>query len=890
MRKQHIQAIVGACFAVALLSMQASPVCGDPSPPPISDQYVLDHGYRYPSDLEMGERSAIRRADSVLLFAHRDLESDRIVGYRRHLDGREIDANGMDLVPRSIDVGPFDLSPYDGEGWKLAHLSDPFDDGREHRSLWVRAVDSADPGIPGAAVLVSESDSEGFFCPTVGWTGSHHVVAWLQGSRDDNEVLLTRVTRDLEVVDEEPIQVATGSAADHLAVGQDERGGLLLWADSGQTLWAVPLDDEGRPAGDSVAVTQIPQPSAAVWSVCRHGENWLAVWSAESGGVAGALLDDEGELLPPGLIDLALNNYPMEIVVVSNGTVGLAAWRFEWGDEIHAARISEDGEYIDGELIAEDQAYVRPEYPDCDRRNLGGAVTDGGFVLGWCTLPDLPVAKERFLWSDEEFRQVYAAWVPTEGDPDPEPTLISHQSLRGPSGVHYAGGSYLALMHESVRDYFIHSFVLGYEGAPLVPPARYDSPSDPDGCTYGGECDSDGIDRLRMRAWGEDALLSYGYAHHHSSWWDPVSYDRTAVYVDRVDPEGTLLRSIRVDVDHAYEGEEPVFYVRELDVAASEDRLFVAYSMSQHGGETVYTRAELVDGDGARLHRWNVVADASAVSPTVASLGSRALMIWLERRDATVLMHTTLDPDDPEEGIEGSVLVGQFEEMGTPYLVPGPNQILCLFTGRSEGETGHDVYAMRFGTDGLPIDPTPFRVSGIPDDEGNVRGVWDNNQYLASWGVLDGPANGIYGARIGANGSVLDEVPFLIAPDEPGPARMASDPAGIVAVVYGGDRLRYIEDTIPVPVLDDPEEEEEETGPAAVRIGRVQPNPALGEMRLDLDLPAGEDARITVVDPAGRVVARATASGPLQGAVPVWDGRSADGRACPAGVYFLRIE
>jgi hypothetical protein len=69
------------------------------------------------------------------------------------------------------------------------------------------------------------------------------------------------------------------------------------------------------------------------------------------------------------------------------------------------------------------------------------------------------------------------------------------------------------------------------------------------------------------------------------------------------------------------------------------------------------------------------------------------------------------------------------------------------------------------------------------------------------------------------------------------------------------------------------------------------PNPSSASMRLAFGMPRGGRARLTVIDLAGRVVAR-----PLDAWVPAgahavaWDGRGTGGRPLAAGVYELRLE
>jgi len=71
---------------------------------------------------------------------------------------------------------------------------------------------------------------------------------------------------------------------------------------------------------------------------------------------------------------------------------------------------------------------------------------------------------------------------------------------------------------------------------------------------------------------------------------------------------------------------------------------------------------------------------------------------------------------------------------------------------------------------------------------------------------------------------------------------------------------------------------------------QAAPNPARGEVRILLRLPARTALRLEVVDAAGRVRRRIPKAGMGPGhAMLRWDGRDTQGRSVPTGVYWLRM-
>ena len=69
------------------------------------------------------------------------------------------------------------------------------------------------------------------------------------------------------------------------------------------------------------------------------------------------------------------------------------------------------------------------------------------------------------------------------------------------------------------------------------------------------------------------------------------------------------------------------------------------------------------------------------------------------------------------------------------------------------------------------------------------------------------------------------------------------------------------------------------------------PNPMVGETRLSYRLPQGQNVQITVHDLRGRVVRSLLNGTSSEGEHAVmWDGRDAQGRQAPAGVYFVNMK
>jgi len=78
--------------------------------------------------------------------------------------------------------------------------------------------------------------------------------------------------------------------------------------------------------------------------------------------------------------------------------------------------------------------------------------------------------------------------------------------------------------------------------------------------------------------------------------------------------------------------------------------------------------------------------------------------------------------------------------------------------------------------------------------------------------------------------------------------------------------------------------------PTRVLLAQSYPNPARDGMSVQYSLPRAGHARLVVYDAAGRAVRTLAAGMTPAGEHTVrWDGRTSDGRECPAGIYFYEL-
>jgi hypothetical protein len=136
----------------------------------------------------------------------------------------------------------------------------------------------------------------------------------------------------------------------------------------------------------------------------------------------------------------------------------------------------------------------------------------------------------------------------------------------------------------------------------------------------------------------------------------------------------------------------------------------------------------------------------------------------------------------------------------------------------------------------------------------------------------------------------------LLDPDGPIPWPRAyhaavADPARDRMLVYGGCCDPFRGDVWALSFTPGPPDEPPPPPPPPEALAlAARPNPFSGETVVRYALPVAGRVDLTVFDVAGRLVRRL--AGEWQTADVhsiVWGGRDRDGRAAPAGVYFLRL-
>ncbi len=860
-------------------------------PPPMGAEIRIDHGFRYEVDRGWLERSAVSVADSVVLLANNSFTDYSITGFRRSLDGREVDIDQVPLAPQDHQVGPFDLSPFDGNGWKLVYLADQ---PGNWQSLFLRDLDRTTLAPIGPDLLLA-SGAAAVGIPSIAWSGERHIVTWSDGGT----VWLARVRPDMTLEDGSPIAVGQGSGI--VAVAADTLGGIVAWC-SGQVHYRL-LDGDGLPTGAQRGISLYASPiGVEVSRLSAADSTWIVTWCRYP-GVFCAAVNGNGEIAPSGIGVLSSDWTIATVTVAGHADSACVAWQVTQDGPVSAAIVSptSDGWSIRGIQIA-------PSFPlwgdgcfsGCDTRTIDCAWTGDRYAVLWCTqAAQITAVKGRSHSTSSprdllgESSTAFADFLTGRGDPIVPVFEVSVGSRPVSIGVSPSGPGYVATVWDAYgsgrglgedNESYIHTRLLDAAGNPSSPAQRYWTPA------YSRTCDIFYCDWSYVMGYpyhrfaGTAPVLLYGF---DAGWEDQYGAfeDTDALIADFLTPDGALDHRTTIVVDHTSAYYRLLADPAGFDIARGPDFYGLALATIKYANpDTARLEVDGLTFDG-NVNSGGFLDSVNAHDPSIAAIGDRFLLLWLEGFSDPQLQATIFDPSGGAMTTSAPVS-GSLTAEGLPFLVPGAGQVLAVFPGRV-GSGDYDIYAMRFGMDGAPLDTLPIHIGTDPGKQGEVSGVWDGNQYVVTWSNLDAGQEAILGCRLSADGSAWDTTPWVIRDGVKGNVVLASSAYSQVLAAYGGNIVRTIDDDVALSLDDGPGGG---IWPADVRIGPVFPNPGKGSVQLDIEIPARLGCVIEVFDAGGRRVHSSMTPRGTSVFGWRWDGLLAGGQPAPAGVYFLRVK
>jgi hypothetical protein len=624
--------------------------------------------------------------------------------------------------------------------------------------------------------------------PAVASGTSSSLVVW-QDSRSadhsDDDIVGARVDGHGKVLDVGGIPIGTDPSGDlQPAVASNGTDYLVVWQEDSPTkvdLYGRRVHESGQPVGPIFPISAgIGQQTDA--AVASDGSGWLVTWTDTRGAsrpdIYGARVDAGGNVLDPS--GIRIGGAPGEQVsssVAYDGQQYLVAWADTRPDTvlhvdyaIYAARITTAGQRLDGSGFAVTTMQGRNTSPSVASSGSNTLVTWGG--------PDDIVHGAR----------VSHAGVVL----DPSGRRLSQSSQAGAPSITWDGTSYLvsffaltgpdsSLPSVAARRVGPGGGALGTDvllstSPNLTPPAAATTSTGflvVWGDRSTGDPDTTETDVLARRVGPAGGLQGTTF---------PVSIGATQQTAPDLAFDGTdhlvvwTERSVGGDVMAARIGPDGVSLDPNGIVVAAGDgtqsapavafdgaRYLVVWSAPSPHAHRMYaarvsTAGVVLDPDGILLS-----SDLATGAPDVAVVGGNFMAIWQDARtDAPGLYESRVDGsgtvlgDGPERISADGCGCGR-----AAHIASGGDQALVVWEQYPNEEA--NIGGERLSATGAVLDSPSLTFSAGPNDELTPQVAFDGTRYLVVWrdGRSTGP--GIYGTRVGSDGSILDPDGIAIA-------------------------------------------------------------------------------------------------------------------------------
>ena len=226
----------------------------------------------------------------------------------------------------------------------------------------------------------------------------------------------------------------------------------------------------------------------------------------------------------------------------------------------------------------------------------------------------------------------------------------------------------------------------------------------------------------------------------------PSSELRDAKYPLKLDPI----------ISPEYAASDPVYRTafddqRYPEIAAGADAYLAVWQDDRRNG-SIY---------GARINTSGVVVDPAGIgisgsdpyadTPDVAWSGSHYLVAWESQGKIRGARVTAAG-----EVLDSTPIAISNAPVGTSEPTVEWNGSNYLVAWKDYRPSQADVYGTRVAPDGTVLDPTGIAISTDPHGLDHLRLASDGDQWLAVWADYRASTSDVYGARVAADGSVLD--------------------------------------------------------------------------------------------------------------------------------------
>ncbi len=560
------------------------------------------------------------------------------------------------------------------------------------------------------------------------------------------------------------------------AVAFDGSVFLMVWSDKRRDcdsadILGTRLLPDGTVLDKSSIAISLAQHSQYAPAVCFDGTNFLVVWEdrrndGEYQDIYGARVSPDGAVLDTGgIVISAANGHQRYPAAAFDGTNSLVVWDDErtGGYDIRGARVTAAGTVLDTAGLVILQAVDSQRRPDVSSDGTNSLVVWYDGRIGLSGIRGARVTPQGTVLDTQGFT-ISLMWVDDSVFPAVEFDGDNFLAVweNGSSGICGARvtpqGTVLDPNGLALSHGFLYFPDLAFDGENYLV-VWYDDilPGDIFGVRVtkdGTVLDTADIRITRALRLQTKPCAAFGGTDFVVAWQDYRDDGvRPDIYGARVTPQGAVIEPDGFLVSMAASGQAN-------PVAAFDGENYLAvWQDGRNNNVKVY---------GARVTANGTVLDPSGFPivqtsgdqwyPDAAPLGSNFLVAWQDLGDVGIRGArvtsggVVLDP-------LGLVISEASGAERTPAVACDSATYFVVWhdTRNDEG----DIYGARMSADGTVLDPEGIPVSRAAGSQESPSIAWDGANFLVVWDELGGNPE-IRGARVAPDGTLLDSTGFLI--------------------------------------------------------------------------------------------------------------------------------
>jgi hypothetical protein len=550
---------------------------------------------------------------------------------------------------------------------------------------------------------------------------------------------------------------------------------LMVWTDKRRDcdsadILGTRLLPDGTVLDQSSIAISLAQHSQSAPAVCFDGTDFLVVWEdrrndGEYQDIYGARVSPDGTVLDTGgIVISAADGHQRYPAAVFDGTNSLVVWDDgRTGDlDIRGARVTPDGTVLDTEGLVILQAVDSQQHPDVSADGTNSLVAWYDGRIGLSGICGARVTPQGTVLDTQGFT-ISPMWVNDSVFPAIEFggdnfLVVWENGSGGIWGARVTPQGTVLDPDGLILSLGFHYFPdLAFDGEKYLAVWYEDiCPGD----IFGVRVAADGmvLDTAEIRITRELRLqtnpcAAFGGTNFVVAWQDcRVDGIRSDIYGARVTSEGAVIEPDGFLVSMAASGQTN-------PAAAFDGDNFLAVwqdgrdSSVKLYGARVAANGTLLDSSGFPIAR-----GGDQWYPDAAPLDSNFLVVWQDLGDVGIRGARVtsggivLDPG-------GLVISGASGTMRTPAIACDSAQYFVVWHD-ARNDDG-DIYGARVSADGTVLDPDGIPISRVEGSQESPSIAWDGADFLVVWAELGGSPE-IRGARVAPDGTVLDSTGLLI--------------------------------------------------------------------------------------------------------------------------------